>query len=102
EDEARSELESAGFSVTVEHDRGEPVFGLVYEQSAEAGSELAKGSTVTLTVFWRRAISGARASPRPGRPARGTAGGSGADRPVSRSGGSVPPRRSPRFRRAPR
>ena len=51
EDEARSELESAGFSVTVEHDRGEPVFGLVYEQSAEAGSELAKGSTVTLTVF---------------------------------------------------
>ena len=51
EDEARSELEAAGFSVAVEHDRGEPVFGLVYEQSAEAGSELAKGSTVTLTVF---------------------------------------------------
>lgn len=51
EDEARSELESAGFEVTVEHDRGEPVFGLVYEQSATAGSELAKGSTVTITVF---------------------------------------------------
>src|SRR5699024_9473824 len=49
--EARAELESAGVSVTVEHDRGEPVYGLVYAQSAAAGSELAKGSTVTLTVF---------------------------------------------------
>lgn len=51
EAEARDRLESAGFAVTVEHERGEPVFGLVYQQSAEAGSELAKGSTVTLTVF---------------------------------------------------
>lgn len=51
EADARAQLESAGFAVTVEHERGEPVFGLVYQQSAEAGSELAKGSTVTLTVF---------------------------------------------------
>lgn len=51
EAQAKSELEAAGFTVTVQHDRGEPVFGLVYEQSAAAGSELAKGSTITITVF---------------------------------------------------
>nr|WP_245354513.1 Stk1 family PASTA domain-containing Ser/Thr kinase [Brachybacterium sacelli] len=51
EAEARKTLEGAGFEVTVEHDRGEPVFGLVYEQSAAAGSELAKGSAITITVF---------------------------------------------------
>ncbi|WP_193106414.1 Stk1 family PASTA domain-containing Ser/Thr kinase [Brachybacterium sp. FME24] len=51
EAEAKATLEAAGFAVTVQHDRGEPVFGLVYEQSAAAGSELEKGSTVTITVF---------------------------------------------------
>src|SRR5699024_6649585 len=51
EADARAELEATGFAVAVEHDRGEPVFGLVYQQSADAGSELAKGSTVTITVF---------------------------------------------------
>ncbi|MFC7374310.1 MULTISPECIES: PASTA domain-containing protein [unclassified Brachybacterium] len=51
EADAKAALEAAGFAVTVEHDRGEPVFGLVYEQSAAAGSELEKGSTVTITVF---------------------------------------------------
>jgi beta-lactam-binding protein with PASTA domain/predicted Ser/Thr protein kinase len=51
EDEARAALEKAGFSVEVVHDKGEPVFGQVYEQSAEAGGELAKGSTVTIKVF---------------------------------------------------
>lgn len=51
EADARATLEAAGFAVTVQHDRGEPVFGLVYEQSAAAGSELAKGSTITITVF---------------------------------------------------
>lgn len=51
EADAKATLEAAGFTVSVQHDRGEPVFGLVYEQSAAAGSELAKGSTVTITVF---------------------------------------------------
>ncbi|HJC70716.1 Stk1 family PASTA domain-containing Ser/Thr kinase [Brachybacterium sp. EE-P12] len=51
EDEARAALEKAGFSVEVVHDKGEPVFGQVYEQSAEAGGELAKGSTITIKVF---------------------------------------------------
>ena len=51
EAEAKAELEDAGFSVEVVHDKGEPVFGLVYEQSAAAGSELAKGSTITVKVF---------------------------------------------------
>jgi serine/threonine-protein kinase len=49
--EARAALEAAGFSVEVVHDKGEPVFGQVYEQTAAAGSELAKGSTVTIKVF---------------------------------------------------
>ena len=51
EAEAKAQLEAAGFAVTVEYQQGAPVFGLVYEQSAAAGTELAKGSTVTLTVF---------------------------------------------------
>lgn len=51
EAEARAALEDAGFSVEVVHDKGDPVFGLVYEQSAAAGSELEKGSTITLKVF---------------------------------------------------
>jgi eukaryotic-like serine/threonine-protein kinase len=51
EAEARSTLEAAGFAVDVVHDKGDPVFGLVYEQSAAAGGELAKGSTITLKVF---------------------------------------------------
>ncbi|GAA1290129.1 MULTISPECIES: Stk1 family PASTA domain-containing Ser/Thr kinase [Brachybacterium] len=51
EADAKKTLEAAGFDVTVKHDRGEPVFGLVYEQSAEAGAELAKGSAITITVF---------------------------------------------------
>lgn len=51
EAEARSALEGAGFTVEVVHDKGEPVFGQVYEQSAAAGSQQAKGSTVTIKVF---------------------------------------------------
>ncbi len=51
EAEARSALEAAGFRVEVAHDKGDPVFGQVYEQTAAAGSELAKGSTVTIKVF---------------------------------------------------
>ncbi|PMC75768.1 MULTISPECIES: Stk1 family PASTA domain-containing Ser/Thr kinase [unclassified Brachybacterium] len=51
EKDARKALEKAGFTVQVSHDKGEPVFGMVYEQSAEPGSELAKGSTVTIKVF---------------------------------------------------
>jgi len=51
EAEARAQLEAAGFAVAVEYQQGSAVFGLVYEQSAAAGTELAKGSTVTLTVF---------------------------------------------------
>ena len=51
EAEAKATLEAAGFAVTVEHDRGTPVFGLVYEQSAAAGSEAEKGSAITITVF---------------------------------------------------
>ena len=51
EDEAKATLESAGFSVEVVHDKGEPMFDLVYEQSATAGEELEKGSTITLKVF---------------------------------------------------
>lgn len=51
EAEAKATLEAAGFAVTVEHDRGKPVFGLVYEQSAAAGSEAEKGSAITITVF---------------------------------------------------
>ncbi|APX31627.1 serine/threonine protein kinase [Brachybacterium sp. P6-10-X1] len=51
EAEAKKTLEAAGFDVTVRHDRGEPVFGLVYEQSAAAGTEVAKGSAITITVF---------------------------------------------------
>jgi serine/threonine-protein kinase len=51
EDDAKAALEKAGFSVEVVHDKGEPVFGQVYEQSAEAGGELAKGSTITIKVF---------------------------------------------------
>jgi hypothetical protein len=35
----------------VKYDKGEPVLGLVYEQSVTAGDEAAKGSTVTITVF---------------------------------------------------
>ncbi|QNN83525.1 Stk1 family PASTA domain-containing Ser/Thr kinase [Brachybacterium sp. Z12] len=51
EAEAKAALESAGFAVDVVHDKGEPVFGLVYEQSATAGEELEKGSTITIKVF---------------------------------------------------
>ncbi|MDN5685688.1 MAG: PASTA domain-containing protein [Brachybacterium sp.] len=51
EAEAKKTLEAAGFDVTVQHDRGEPVFGLVYEQSAAAGTEVAKGSAITIMVF---------------------------------------------------
>lgn len=51
EAEARSALEAAGFRVEVVHDKGDPVFSQVYEQTAAAGSELAKGSTVTIKVF---------------------------------------------------
>lgn len=51
EAEAKATLEAAGFAVTVVHDKGDPAFGLVYEQSAAAGGELEKGSTITLKVF---------------------------------------------------
>ena len=51
EAQAKAILERAGFRVVVKHDRGTPVFGLVYEQSAAAGSKIAKGSTITITVF---------------------------------------------------
>ena len=51
EADAKKTLEAAGFDVTVKHDRGKPVFGLVYEQSAEAAAELEKGSAITITVF---------------------------------------------------
>lgn len=51
EAEAKAKLEAAGLKVSVVHDKGEPVFGLVYEQSAAAGKELPKGSTVTIKVF---------------------------------------------------
>ncbi|HEX7350815.1 PASTA domain-containing protein [Brachybacterium sp.] len=51
EAEAKATLEGAGFAVDVVHDKGDPVFGLVYEQSATAGGELEKGSTITLKVF---------------------------------------------------
>lgn len=51
EAEAKATLEAAGFAVTVVHDKGDPVFGLVYEQSAAAGGQLEKGSTVTVKVF---------------------------------------------------
>ena len=51
EAEARSALEAAGFTVEVVHDKGEPVFGQVYEQTAAAGSQQAKGSTITIKVF---------------------------------------------------
>ena len=46
-----SALEAAGFTVEVVHDKGEPVFGQVYEQTAAAGSQQAKGSTITIKVF---------------------------------------------------
>ncbi|AXK44967.1 Stk1 family PASTA domain-containing Ser/Thr kinase [Brachybacterium saurashtrense] len=51
EKEAKAALEAAGFSVEIVHDKGDPVFGQVYEQSATAGEELPKGSTITLKVF---------------------------------------------------
>ena len=51
EAEARSALEAAGFTVEVVHDKGEPVFGQVYEQTSAAGSQQAKGSTITIKVF---------------------------------------------------
>ncbi|HLQ80977.1 MAG TPA: Stk1 family PASTA domain-containing Ser/Thr kinase [Brachybacterium sp.] len=51
EAEAKSALEDAGFAVDIVHDKGDPVLGLVYEQSAAAGSEIEKGSTITLKVF---------------------------------------------------
>lgn len=51
EAEARSTLEGAGFTVQVRYDRGEPVFGLVYQQSTAAGTKAAKGSTITIDVF---------------------------------------------------
>ncbi|MGO1228171.1 MAG: Stk1 family PASTA domain-containing Ser/Thr kinase, partial [Brachybacterium sp.] len=51
EADAKATLEAAGFAVNVVHDKGDPVFGLVYEQSAAAGGELEKGSTITLKVF---------------------------------------------------
>jgi len=51
EAEATSTLEGAGFTVKVVHDKGDPVFGLVYEQSSAGGSQAAKGSTITIKVF---------------------------------------------------
>lgn len=48
---AKAELEKAGFTVSVEHDKGEPVFGKVYKQDQAAGSEAEKGSTITIRVF---------------------------------------------------
>ncbi|MCL6423469.1 Stk1 family PASTA domain-containing Ser/Thr kinase [Brachybacterium sp. JHP9] len=51
EADARAQLEAAGFAVAVEYERGTPVLGTVYEQSAAAGSQAAKGSTVTIKVF---------------------------------------------------
>ncbi|MGY5764370.1 PASTA domain-containing protein [Brachybacterium sp. DNPG3] len=51
EADAVAALQAAGFSVTVEYENDDPVFDLVYQQSAEAGSELAKGSTITITIF---------------------------------------------------
>ena len=51
EADARSALEAAGLKVSVEHPKGDPAFGLVYQQSATAGDQVAKGSTVTISVF---------------------------------------------------
>lgn len=51
EADARSTLEAAGLKVSVEHPKGDPAFGLVYQQSATAGDQVAKGSTVTISVF---------------------------------------------------
>lgn len=51
EAQAKAELEKAGFKVNVQYDRGKPVFGLVYQQSASAGGEAERGSTITLNVF---------------------------------------------------
>ncbi|WP_345080549.1 Stk1 family PASTA domain-containing Ser/Thr kinase [Brachybacterium paraconglomeratum] len=51
EADAKATLEAAGFAVTVVHDKGDPVFGLVYEQSAAAGGSQEKGSAITLKVF---------------------------------------------------
>lgn len=51
EADARSALDAAGLKVSVEHPKGDPAFGLVYQQSATAGDQVAKGSTVTISVF---------------------------------------------------
>lgn len=51
EADARSALEAAGLKVSVSYDKGEPAFGLVYQQSQKGGTKVAKGSTVTISVF---------------------------------------------------
>src|SRR5699024_11753982 len=66
EAEAKSALEDAGFAVDIVHDKGDPVLGLVYEQSAAAGSEIEKGSTITLKVSDRRPRGRLTAAPRNG------------------------------------
>jgi beta-lactam-binding protein with PASTA domain/predicted Ser/Thr protein kinase len=52
EDSARSTLESAGFTVSVQHqDVGDPgLDGIVLSQSPTGGTKAAKGSTVTIVV----------------------------------------------------
>ena len=52
EDSARSTLESAGFTVTVQQqDVGDPgLDGIVLSQSPRGGTKADKGSTVTITV----------------------------------------------------
>lgn len=51
EAQAVATLQGAGFQVQVTHDKGQPVFGQVYEQSLPAGSQAGKGSTITIGVF---------------------------------------------------
>lgn len=51
EADAVTTLQNAGFVVEVAHDKGEPVFGQVYQQSLAGGTQAGKGSTITISVF---------------------------------------------------
>lgn len=51
EKKAVAAMKKAGLKPTVVHDKGDPVFGQVYEQSVAPGSSTEKGSEVTLKVF---------------------------------------------------
>lgn len=51
EAQAVATLKAQGFVVEVAHDKGEPVFGLVYQQSLAGGSQAGKGSTIRISVF---------------------------------------------------